>query len=242
MNCLECQELLQSRLDGNLVPASSDFEQHLAGCQSCRQSHTAAVVLLDGLRRLPALEPPLDLSGRLVAAVLRDRQHRQQRTRARVRITFALAASILLMALAGYFLLPERRGDNFGPPGPEIARNVPFPEVEEPGQPLAKSVAEARDAVMSLKDRLTEETKDQARMIIAAAPQSMPSLPEAKELNELTSPEPLDPATQPLLQAGQGVSQGLQTVAGSARRAVGFFFKELPLADGRQPKGNAFTP
>jgi hypothetical protein len=43
--------------------------------------------------------------------------------------------------------------------------------------------------------------------------------------------QPFDPAAQSLRQTGQGVSESLQTVAQSARRAVSYFFRELPPLD-----------
>ena len=53
MNCLECQNLLQQRLDGDRIAESDALEQHLNQCAGCRDQHTASLRLLDGLKELP---------------------------------------------------------------------------------------------------------------------------------------------------------------------------------------------
>ena len=60
MNCHECEELLQRRLDDARrgvrysEPRGSDpdLERHLAECQACRQTHAAAGLLLESLESL----------------------------------------------------------------------------------------------------------------------------------------------------------------------------------------------
>ena len=53
MNCLECQEIIQGCLDGELVPTDGgEFATHLALCADCRDHYAAAECLLDGLRVL----------------------------------------------------------------------------------------------------------------------------------------------------------------------------------------------
>ena len=36
MNCPECQELLQRRLDGEILANSPELERHLSECLACR--------------------------------------------------------------------------------------------------------------------------------------------------------------------------------------------------------------
>ena len=74
MNCLECQELLQRRLDGELPADSAALEQHLRVCPTCREQHQSAQVLLDGLRAAVPPMPPEYLAPRIVAAVVQDQK------------------------------------------------------------------------------------------------------------------------------------------------------------------------
>src|SRR5438128_11769464 len=101
MNCPECQELLQRRLDGEILANSPELERHLSECLACREQHQAASRLLEALRSArPVLEGTP--APRIVMAVLRDRRGPQHR-----RWTgLALGGSLLLMALAGYLWWP----------------------------------------------------------------------------------------------------------------------------------------
>ena len=82
MNCLECQELLQRRLDGEPLADSAALEQHLRVCPTCREQHQSAQLMLDGLRAVPPPPTPAYLGPRIVAAVVRD-QRVQSRFRRR---------------------------------------------------------------------------------------------------------------------------------------------------------------
>jgi len=209
MNCLECHDWLRRRLDGESLPALPELDQHRAGCPACRQQHRAALALLEGLRGLARPAANADLGQRIVARVLADRRARQEKWRRRVWTTAALAACLMLMALAGYLWFPDKAKDHLA---------VNPPNREPPAGPsLGESVEQARLAFSSLTERLTDKSKEQARLLLSAAklPDPIP-LPE-QALN-----------AQPLRHTGQGVSEGIQTVAQSARRAVDYFFRELP--------------
>ena len=215
MNCPECQDVLQRRLDGEPVPRSAALDAHLAECAECRERHAAARRLLDGLRRLPAAGAPADLTRRILAGVERDRAERRRRARRGLAVTLALAASILLMAAAGYVWLP-RPAANDGPvasiPKPPDERKAPAPR-----EPLPDGT---RTAIASLTGKLADRTLDQARVLLTAVPvDELPAVPE------------LDPAAQTLRQTGQDVSGGLQTVTRSARRALDYFAREMPMLD-----------
>ena len=59
MDCLDCQELLQRRLDGE--PTSFDpvgLAAHLSLCPDCRDWYAAAQCLLDGVCLLAPPRPP----------------------------------------------------------------------------------------------------------------------------------------------------------------------------------------
>src|ERR1700683_2576177 len=113
MKCLECQELLQQRLDGALSADSEAMEQHLSECAGCREQHLAALRLLGGLKALPKPQPAPGFAQALAAGVLRDRRQRRAKVQRRVYLTVALAASVMLMLILAYYWLP-RTGTNEG--------------------------------------------------------------------------------------------------------------------------------
>src|SRR5262249_3965595 len=79
MNCPECQDLLQYRLDGRAPHDPVPVEPHLAGCADCREWYSAAGRLEDGLRLLTPPAPPSGLTDRVVALALADRRRRARR-------------------------------------------------------------------------------------------------------------------------------------------------------------------
>jgi hypothetical protein len=229
MNCLECRELLQRRLDGEHLPVSLALDQHLAGCQSCRHTHAAGALLLDGLKALPrSAELPAGFAQRVVAGILRDRLQRRARMRGRVWVTASLAAAILIIVWAGNIWLPRQPNV---PPAvvernkPDETGPAPVPEKLAHGEvvPLEKKLDEVRDDMWSLTTRVA---KDQAGLFAALAPKHLPSFVGEPRL---PLEEPLDPAAQSLRRAGQGVAEGVTTVSRSAERAIDYFMKELPV-------------
>jgi hypothetical protein len=213
MNCLDCQQILHDRLDGAPIADSPELKAHLADCPECRRRHHAALLLLERLPVCAPALPPVDLRSRIVTAVLAERTFRIRRRR--FLVAFALAASILLAIVASLNWLPVNRpSDGPAPKTPDLLANHASP-------PLEKSVEEARQAVASL----TGKGKEHVRMLFAVAnPIENPGLP-MPDLADMGPP--LEPAAQSLRQAGEGVSQGLQTVTQSAQRAVAYFFREL---------------
>jgi hypothetical protein len=232
MNCHECQDLLQRRLDGEALPGTPELDQHLASCPLCRHRFAVSQRLLGGLKRLPRPVLPPDFSQRMVGQILDDRRKRRLRMRRRLWATAALAASLLLMALAGYFGLPDPTPAPR--PGPIAERQVePEPPVPEPVPSLRRSAEEAGTAVAALTGRLADTTLEQARLLLTAtAPMDVPDL-ALPDLALGPWDEPLEPAAESLRQAGQGVSEGLQTVTDSTRRAVDFFMRELTVLESR---------
>lgn len=228
MNCLECQELLQQRLDGAVSLSTVALEQHLAECVECRELFAAARRLNDGLATLPRPLPAEGLATRIVAAALADRSRRRQRARLRGYVTFALAASVLILMLAGHFLpTPQDGGTDLAksdPPRPKVTPPQPTPP---PPPALAKSADEARQAVAQLTERVADQTREQAKILLAMAnpleraPLQVPSMNEA----------PLEPATKSIREAGERVADGIEPVARTARRAWNYFVKELPVYD-----------
>ena len=77
-------------------------------------------------------------------------------------------------------------------------------------------------AVVSLTRRTADETIDQTRLLLPVnIPQA--SLSAAPELRQV-----LEPPAQSLREIQESMSVGLEPVATSARRAVGFFLREIP--------------
>jgi predicted anti-sigma-YlaC factor YlaD len=222
MNCLDCQELLQRRLDGEALPEVPELERHLSACRLCRERHAASIPLLESLKSLPWPASPAQLTQHLVVQVLQDRRRRQRRLRLRIMVTTALAASLLLMALAGYLWLPT-------PKTPEPLPNIVQKDKKlepEPAPDMAKSMDDARNAVVTLTGRLADQTKQQAQILLAAAsPMDVPPL-----VNVPAVAEGMD-ATQTLRQAGQGLSDGLEPVTRSTRRALQFLAREVAAFD-----------
>jgi hypothetical protein len=213
MNCLDCQELLQKRLDGEPV-AGESLEFHLSQCATCRERHAAALRLLEGLQHLPTPKPATDLTATLVASVLRDRRQRRERVQRRVLVTMGLAASILLMLLAAYWWIP--RGANNAPKPPEhVERPRPAPEPKTHVEPKKH---EHKNPLAALSERWADATRDHAKVVMVAANlDAVDRLPPVKEI--------------PGLEAGHEVSDGVRTVTRGARRAFDFLARELPMPE-----------
>jgi DNA-directed RNA polymerase specialized sigma24 family protein len=230
MNCRECEDLLQRRLDGAGAPPPPELAAHLAGCPACRAVHAAAARLLDGLQARPRPAPPPAFAARVAAAVLKDRADRRRRVRRRLSYTAALAATVLLVLLAGYYWAPpaaptphppgpvaEHKPRDAAPPAPQ----PPAPEAPAPA-PRKETAEEPRRALAALTGRLADTTRDHALVLWSAtAPLEPVPLPPMADLD----------APEPLRQAGQEVSESVQTVTRSARRALDYFARELPALD-----------
>jgi hypothetical protein len=216
MNCLECRDLLQKRLDGAPVAADA-LDAHLLQCAACREQHAGATRLLEALKKTPEPRLPVNFAQTMAAQVMDDRRHRQQRMRRRVYVTMALAASVVIVLMFAYAWLP--RPDRVEPKPPIVRvdpkKETPNPEVKETKQP------EPRHALTALTGRVADTTRDHAKVVLAAANlEGMDKLP-AVEL-------PMNPGMR---EAGQEVTDGVRTVTRSARKAFDFFARELPMPD-----------
>jgi hypothetical protein len=241
MNCHDCRQQLQARLDGAAVPAD-EIAAHLAACPECRDLEAAAQRLQTGLRLLTPPAPPTGFAERLAAGVLADRRRKVRRRRlVFAGVIGALAASLLVVL----FITPD--DDGFTPAGwvkqkyyavkwhvfpgtryaddpsirslHQLGLNGAPPSDEEPVPSLNDNMAEATSAVASLARRTADETVSNGQILVPAV-----SLP-------MTEPEvlgpPLEPPAQSLREAGQGVATGLQPVAASAARAFDLFRRDI---------------
>jgi hypothetical protein len=170
--------------------------------------------------------PPPDLADRIVDRVLRKRLWRRGRGRRRVAVPLALAACLLVAIAARLFWSTTPRPE---PASGSVARETRSgdggtPAAREPVD-LRESVDEAKKAVVALTARTADEAVDQTRRLLT--PGGGPSLP----------PPPETPPARALREAGEGVSDGLEPVTHSARRAVDLFLRELPPMDLGENKG-----
>jgi predicted anti-sigma-YlaC factor YlaD len=228
MNCPECEALLQCRLDGDRIMDRAAVERHLFGCTLCRERHAAAALLLDeGLSALLRPVPPHPLwSAEVVSNLLADQRRRRWR---RYRVTaVASAAALLLAVLTGWSALRWSQ-----PVGPEPIQQAQSAEKQEGSSlnemrpSLGETVTEAERAVKALTNRIADNTVGQMRTLLnVAAPAEVGPMPELPTMASIE--QPLDPAARSLQETGRGVSTGLQTVAGSARRAFDFLLREMP--------------
>jgi hypothetical protein len=226
MNCLECQDLVQRSLDGDpLEPGAAELEHHLAACSDCRELYAAAQRLVDGLRLLVVPQPPAGLADRICARVQRDQRRRRRLQRVTV---LAVAAGILFAVCAVWLRSGSRPAvDEPTLTTPLASSRVPVASVQFDSPPLERRVEEAGEAVVALTRRTANETMGQGRILLpAVVPETPAPNPAAGEL-----------PTQPLQEAQQGVTEGLEPVATSARRAVALFLGESPAEPTNRTKG-----
>ena len=228
MNCLECRELLQKRMDGEPICAQT-LEPHLSQCATCREQHAAALRLLAATKQLPHPKPAVNFAQSLVARVMQDRRQRQQKMRRRVFVTMALAASVLVMLMLAYYWLPPPRNDEPAPK-PPIARDLPKKEAplrKPPSEHQDVKKQEPRNVLTALTDRWADTTRDHAKVVLVAA--NLDAMDKLPAVNDL----PMNPAMR---EAGQEVSDGVRTVTRNARKAFDFFARELPMPELEEQK------
>ncbi|MSQ93631.1 MAG: hypothetical protein EXR98_03640 [Gemmataceae bacterium] len=214
MNCLECQELLQNRLDGERITAPEALDQHLSDCATCRQQHAGLARLLECAKQLPTPKLPANFAAQVVHEVMRDRRHRQDKMRRRVFVTAALAAGILLMLLAAYRWIPR---DLQQPP---IVENRPSNRIPEKKALPTPQKNEPKNAFASFAERLADTTRDHAKVVqVAIHFDAVEKLPSVKEIPML------EPGVR---EASQEVTEGVRAVTHNARKAFDFFARELP--------------
>jgi hypothetical protein len=219
MNCLECQEQLQSLLDGASLADQLALAEHLGVCPSCRELHACARRLLEQFRVQETPTPSPDLAIRIRQSVVNE---------ARRRVVFrrlaavSAAAACIAAVVAGSFFWPRRADDSY----------AKAPITSRPSLSLSKSVEEAGQAVLAMTRRAADETIDQGRVFL---PRNLPEGPTA----DAAALEPLlDQPARSLREMQDGMSAGLEPVASSARRAVDLFLRELPGSDRSNKRGS----
>jgi hypothetical protein len=223
MNCHDCQELLQRRLDGEAVTDAA--AQHLESCAECRALFAAARRLEEGLRLLVPPAVPPGFAGRTVGRMVAVRR---TRLRWRWAAAAALAASVLLGAWWIWDRTPappdnssvvaEKPKDT--PRTPPVAKGDADkkPVTPEPG--LHDTLQQARTAMDQLTTRFWNKTLEQADVWRdVTVPLEMARL----ELNPKRTQGPAKvEAPRP------GMTTGLQTVAAVTKRGISFMFHDGP--------------
>lgn len=222
MNCLECQELLQDRLDGASVRESESLDQHLNECTSCREQHAASLLFVEGLRKLPRPKPSAGFAQALASEVIRDRRKRRDKVRRGVLVTMALAASVMLILIAAYYWIPRTDTNKGGKI--DVVKGQPKKETPPPKEnpPEHVKAPEPHSPLTPVMNRLADTTRDHAKVVqVAMNLDAMENLPPAvKNL-----------PTMEVREASQEVSDSVRTVTRNARMAFDFFARELPLPD-----------
>jgi hypothetical protein len=217
MNCHVAQDLVQQNLDGTPIE-SPEWLAHLHQCAECRTLATAGRRLQDGLRLLAVPLPPPDLAERIVERVLLDRRRARRRLQRRWAMGLALAAGLLVALTLRLNWRGSPTGSAIAPPE-QLAKNVPV-EMEKKALTLRESAAELGEVFAELSNETTEETVGQTRRWVSNVPS--PTLPKV----DLAA---IEPPTHPLREASEGLSEGLEPVTTSVRRAVDLFLRELPM-------------
>ena len=223
MKCHDCEAWIDCWLDARASrpcePAG--LHDHLGECRACRERYQAAQRLLDGVKALPRVTPTPGLTERIVQAALADRVLRRRRLTWRLSFTAALAASIVIMLIGGYFWSPGPKKDD------PVAVKGPSDPPAPAAPVLAEKVDEAKGKVAAppASYRVDHGAR---RHLLAAAP-----VLEFRPGEGVLPQEPID-ATAPLRQAGAELMAGLQPVTRSARRAMDFLLREISTFEVKQ--------
>lgn len=219
MNCADCQDLLQQHLDGVELTDQAALDLHLGCCSSCRVLHGAGGRLRQGLRLLVPPTPPRGLAGQVAARLLQEHAARQRRRRVLFLAAAAALLALLLSARLLWFPTEVARNTQERPVVQDGPEELVEPQHVEKGPTVRDSMSEVGSMMVSAVTRTADATLAQSRNLLPLVPSaSLPSLPIPK----------LDPATGPLGEAGQGVSEGLAPVTDSAKRAFDMFLRDLP--------------
>jgi hypothetical protein len=189
---------------------------HVQTCAECRELHTASQRLAQGVRLLVPPVPRAGLAERIVARCLTE--HRRARRLRQAFVATALAASLLLTCWLAY----SRFGLVSSPDRTTAMVRHEDTSLPEPAPSLQRSALEAGEAVATLTRRTTNETVGQTRLLLPAV------LPEPLLADTSPVQKALQPPAQSLREAQRVMSEGLEPVTTSARRAISLFLREVP--------------
>jgi hypothetical protein len=217
MNCPELEQELMSLLDGNPAALTEAVRDHARQCPHCRELLAGAELL----RTLPQDQPLTPVAGfaeRVTTAVLQE-----QRRTLRLRWSFALAAAASVLLAIGIW-----QGINWaGKLGvqPEIVEHVPAPTPPPPSSP-PPSLQQAREIGLASLERTRQAAEDAARRASIL-------MPPAGELAATNLA--VQPPSVPVPDMGKSVSDGLEPVTKSTRRAFDVWLNLIPMGGDDKP-------
>jgi hypothetical protein len=225
MNCERFQNSLQNSLDGLPENLSPDVLRHVASCSDCRALQAASQRFEAGVLLLQSSRISSRLPDQIVKQILSERIISIRRQRMRW-VVGVLAASIAL-ALTATAVAPRlfnARGKQSIDPDMMAIKPNPIEKESTANPSTPNRVSEAGLAVASLSNLAKEETLKQTRLFMPVATATLP-------FENLSVPQPFQAPADSLREAGKGVSEGLQPVTNSARRAWDLFLREVPPMD-----------
>lgn len=207
MNCHEWQSQWQAMLDGD-APRTGDavWRAHAKYCPSCRELQETAERLLSSLRSLPRPAPPRLFADSVVTAFQRE-QGVLRHQRLWLSVGAVLAAAMVVFGMARLYFHPAADSKS------EIAASA------VPPLSLESQFADARSATVDLGRRVARDTVRQASLFL-------PSADRWSGFGSDTAAE--QPTTVPVREMGRTVSDSLEPVTSSTRRAFHMFRRLLP--------------
>ena len=201
--CEPALQALQRQMDGESPCLTPDAKAHLEVCPECRERFRLARSLMAVFpARYDGAEPSSVWTDRLVGAIVTDGRRRRIK---RLGVAWAVAAGVLATV---WLARPVTTTSSNGPL--TVVTRTPD---------LRSNFAEAGSALADLTRRAAAETVDHGRVLVP--PVEVPLVLDIR----------LEPAARPLDVARQGLSEGFEPVATSARRAVNMFWQDLPPAE-----------
>jgi hypothetical protein len=199
-------------LDGELPFAALRADPHAAACPDCRPLADGVRAIL-GMPAVPAVTVPRGFADRVTVAAVRDRRRRRRLAVAGWGGGLAVAAAVLVAVWTGS---PPANPSNARPP---VAREEPPAPV-----PVARSLADAGSAIVSLSRRTADESLAPAFGLFAGREKATPAA--------ATTPNPMEPLAE-LPQAAKG---GVEPVTAAPLRALSLFVRDLGEAAGAGPR------
>ncbi|MFO0864737.1 MAG: hypothetical protein U0744_08815 [Gemmataceae bacterium] len=138
----------------------------------------------------------------------------------------------MLLVLGAQILSRPAKTPDQPQPVPPFAQNHPKEKEPSSPMPIAPRAEEARQAVAGLTERLADETREQARLLLSVA--TPPNLAAIDPIPNMEF-DPIEPAAETLLETGRQVRDGFEPVTRTARQAFGFLAREFAVLD-RSPQ------
>ncbi len=204
MNCLDCQKRLEDCWHHPDLP--EEVGCHVRQCATCTLYRQRQEALRTALGNLPRPQTPPTLGPKILSALQRETRSASKRF-ARSTVVWALAASLLVAVTLGFQTLsPTKRA-------PIASQVLAKHAVTPAGERKADSPV---DAIASLSEKLVDESRQNLRILVAAA----------SPVDSFVKTD-AGGSTLPSFE----VPENLRSVGDSARRAFVFFQTEFPMLE-----------